>query len=76
MTRGINRRCCASVALALAAGLCACASDSGPTGVPQDTTKPPVTADTMPLRHYAQARGRWIGAATGTVPSPASPHWG
>jgi endo-1,4-beta-xylanase len=50
------------------AGLTACSSGSHPTGVDQDTTKPPpVTVDTTPLRTYAAARGRYVGAATGTV---------
>jgi endo-1,4-beta-xylanase len=51
--------------LLVAAGLAACASES--TGVEQDPNEPPVTVDTIPLRHYAEARGRYVGAATGSV---------
>lgn len=56
----------AALLVVCAAGLGACAADSSPTGVKPDTANA-VPADTMPLRHYAQLRGRYIGAATGTV---------
>jgi endo-1,4-beta-xylanase len=57
----------AASALMLAVGLAACASDGGPTDVNRPDTTHTVTGDTMPLRHHAQARGRWIGAAAGTA---------
>jgi len=53
--------------LAAAAALGACGSGSHLTGFEPDTTKPPVTADTLPLRYHAAARGRYIGAAAGTA---------
>ncbi len=52
--------------LIAAAALAACGSDSHMAPLAPDTTKttPP---DTVPLRVYGAARGRWIGAATGSV---------
>jgi endo-1,4-beta-xylanase len=57
-------RFAALVLLATAAGLGAC---SGVSEVEGDTTEPTVTADTLPLRHHAEARGRYIGAAVGSA---------
>lgn len=62
-----ERRVGTMLLVAAAAGLAACTSGSHPTEVKRDTTQTPVTADTMPLRYHAEARGRYIGAATGTV---------
>ncbi len=56
----------ATLLLALAASLAACGSDGTPTGVKPDTTKK-VTADTTPLRYYAQLKGRYIGTAAGSM---------
>lgn len=64
--RGMTRPGGIAVLLAGAALLAACRSDSSPTELKPDTTDI-ITGDTMPLRHYAQLRGRYIGAATGTV---------
>lgn len=51
-----------------AAGTVACSAGDHPSGIDRDTTKPPpVSVDSTPLRTYAEARGRYIGAATGTV---------
>jgi endo-1,4-beta-xylanase len=57
-------RFAALVLRAAAAGLGACSSASEPE---RDTAEPPLPADTMPLRHYAEARGRYIGAAAGSA---------
>jgi endo-1,4-beta-xylanase len=57
-------RFAALVLLATAGGLGACSSVSEVEG---DTTEPTVTADTLPLRHHAEARGRYIGAAVGSA---------
>jgi endo-1,4-beta-xylanase len=50
--------------LAAAPALGAC---SGPSPVEQDGTGPTVTADTLPLRYHAEARGRYVGAAVGSA---------
>ena len=61
-----SRALCALLILASAAALAACGGDAGPTDLKPDTTHttPP---DTMPLRYYAAARGRYIGTAAGSM---------
>jgi endo-1,4-beta-xylanase len=64
----VRSRGCQAGLFALCVLLAACGSDSAVTGVPSDTTGHTTpTADTLPLRAYAAARGRYIGAATGSV---------
>ncbi len=56
----------AALLVAAAAALGACGGDAtAPVKPPVDTTK--ATVDTIPLRVYGDLRGRWIGAATGSV---------
>jgi len=61
------RRFGATLLVTAAAALAACGADSQPTGLEPDTTRSQPAADTVPLRFYAEARGRYIGAATGSV---------
>ncbi|MBX6362615.1 MAG: endo-1,4-beta-xylanase [Gemmatimonadetes bacterium] len=57
----------AALLLAAAAGLTACGADRHMAPFEPDTTRHEPAADTTPLRVYGDARGRWIGAATGTM---------
>ncbi|HEX9109537.1 MAG TPA: endo-1,4-beta-xylanase, partial [Longimicrobiales bacterium] len=56
----------AGLIAAAAAVLAACGGDSGVTGVKPDTTHT-TQIDTMPLRYYAQLKGRYIGTAAGSM---------
>lgn len=61
------RKCGLSATLAFAAmTVGACGGDGGVTGVKPDTTHTTQT-DTMPLRYYAQTKGRYIGTAAGSM---------
>ena len=64
--RAAPRRLGATLVLAAAAALTACGADSHMAPLQPDTTHAQ-PQDTTPLRVYAAARGRWIGAATGSV---------
>jgi len=59
------RRLCASLLL-VAAALAGCGPDSHMAPFVPDTTHT-APADTVPLRVYGDARGRYVGAATGTA---------